>query len=69
MGSAHECDAEGAEAVARINTSTEGEDEDCATMETILHVVPPEYMESLGSKDTAKQAVTPLVLSMQLAYH
>ena len=38
-----------------INVGIE-EEEDCAAMETILKAVPSEYVESLGSKDSAKLA-------------
>ena len=38
-----------------INVGIE-EEEDCATMETILKAVPSQYVESLGSKDSAKLA-------------
>ncbi|CAA0814359.1 Unknown protein [Striga hermonthica] len=39
-----------------IEEGTEDEEEDCAVREAILSAVPPEYVESLGAKDSAKAA-------------
>jgi hypothetical protein len=41
-----------------IETGTENE-EDCVAMEAILRAIPPEHVESLGSKDTRSKLGTP----------